>query len=144
MLKGSFAFSFKSRLYAPAARACIIREINHTMGAHGMTIDARHSMLLADVMTYKAGITGNQNPLATSSTTFRPSCIATYPRAARAVNVLMKVTCSLPSCFEWHHVSASHDVSSSVQLSLVEGGGAGHHALRHGEDEGLGAHAGVL
>jgi len=37
-----------------AARATIMREIHRTMGAHGMTIDARHTMLLADLMTYKA------------------------------------------------------------------------------------------
>ena len=41
-----------------AARSCIIREITTTMGAHGMTIDARHSMLLADVMTYKGEVLG--------------------------------------------------------------------------------------
>ncbi len=36
-----------------AARAKIMEEIQTTMGAHGMTIDARHTMLLADCMTYK-------------------------------------------------------------------------------------------
>ena len=41
-----------------AARSCIIKEITTTMGAHGMTIDARHSMLLADVMTYKGEVLG--------------------------------------------------------------------------------------
>ena len=41
-----------------AARSCIIKEITNTMGAHGMTIDARHSMLLADVMTYKGEVLG--------------------------------------------------------------------------------------
>ena len=28
-------------------------EINYTMGSHGMSIDDRHTMLLADCMTYK-------------------------------------------------------------------------------------------
>ena len=37
-----------------AARSTIMREIHRTMGAHGMTIDTRHTMLLADLMTYKA------------------------------------------------------------------------------------------
>ena len=37
-----------------AARRQIIDEIQTTMGSHGMTIDARHTMLLADCMTYKA------------------------------------------------------------------------------------------
>jgi DNA-directed RNA polymerase III subunit RPC1 len=41
-----------------AARACIIEEIDSTMGAHGMSIDNRHSMLLADVMTYKGEVLG--------------------------------------------------------------------------------------
>jgi DNA-directed RNA polymerase III subunit RPC1 len=36
-----------------AARTAIMREIEYTMGSHGMTIDLRHMMLLADVMTYK-------------------------------------------------------------------------------------------
>lgn len=39
-----------------AARYKIMEEIQKTMGAHGMTIDARHTMLLADCMTYKVGI----------------------------------------------------------------------------------------
>ncbi len=37
-----------------AARAVIMQEIQHTMSSHGMTIDARHTMLLADCMTSKA------------------------------------------------------------------------------------------
>ena len=41
-----------------AARACIIKEINDTMKAHGMSVDARHAMLLADVMTYKGEVLG--------------------------------------------------------------------------------------
>lgn len=41
-----------------AARTCIIHEINATMQAHGMSIDVRHSMLLADVMTYKGEVLG--------------------------------------------------------------------------------------
>eukprot|EP00897_Mesotaenium_endlicherianum_P003119 jgi/Mesen1/2835/ME000174S02093 len=45
----------ESTLGIEAARQCIINEITYTMGSHGMTIDARHMMLLADVMTYKGG-----------------------------------------------------------------------------------------
>lgn len=40
-----------------AARTSIYSEINHTMGSHGMSIDPRHVMLLADVMTYKVSST---------------------------------------------------------------------------------------
>lgn len=36
-----------------AARKTIVDEIQTTMKAHGMTIDDRHMMLLADCMTYK-------------------------------------------------------------------------------------------
>ncbi|CAH9098236.1 unnamed protein product [Cuscuta europaea] len=41
-----------------AARGCIIEEINGTMQSHGMTIDLRHMMLLADLMTFKGEILG--------------------------------------------------------------------------------------
>lgn len=37
-----------------AARAKIIGQIDETMASHGMAIDSRHTMLLADCMTYKA------------------------------------------------------------------------------------------
>lgn len=36
-----------------AARRTIIDEIQYTMSSHGMTIDIRHMMLLADLMTFK-------------------------------------------------------------------------------------------
>ncbi|KAH9977877.1 beta and beta-prime subunits of DNA dependent RNA-polymerase [Lactifluus volemus] len=42
-----------------AARRTIINEIQHTMSAHGMSIDPRHVMLLGDVMTYKASFSGH-------------------------------------------------------------------------------------
>ncbi|MCO5579897.1 hypothetical protein L7F22_033762 [Adiantum nelumboides] len=41
-----------------AARKCIIDEIQYTMASHGMSIDIRHMMLLADVMTYKGEVLG--------------------------------------------------------------------------------------
>ncbi|KAI0004922.1 hypothetical protein BJV74DRAFT_313763 [Russula compacta] len=41
-----------------AARRTIINEIQHTMSAHGMSIDPRHVMLLGDVMTYKGEVLG--------------------------------------------------------------------------------------
>lgn len=39
-----------------AARQSIIDEIHDTMRNHGMSIDKRHMMLLADVMTYKVSV----------------------------------------------------------------------------------------
>ncbi|XP_061361835.1 DNA-directed RNA polymerase III subunit 1 [Gastrolobium bilobum] len=41
-----------------AARKCIIEEIKFTMGSHGMSIDIRHMMLLADVMTVRGQVLG--------------------------------------------------------------------------------------
>lgn len=40
-----------------AARTTIIDEIGSVMGNHGMSIDIRHMMLLADVMTYRVSST---------------------------------------------------------------------------------------
>lgn len=41
-----------------AARQTIYDEIQHTMGQHGMDIDPRHVLVLADVMTYKGEVLG--------------------------------------------------------------------------------------
>eukprot|EP00878_Enallax_costatus_P021182 GHUV01022417.1.p1 GENE.GHUV01022417.1~~GHUV01022417.1.p1 ORF type:complete len:456 (+),score=120.95 GHUV01022417.1:512-1879(+) len=41
-----------------AARTKIMEEIKYTMGSHGMSIDDRHTMLLADCMTYKGEVLG--------------------------------------------------------------------------------------
>uniref|UniRef100_A0A0A9Z0I2 DNA-directed RNA polymerase n=1 Tax=Lygus hesperus TaxID=30085 RepID=A0A0A9Z0I2_LYGHE len=41
-----------------AARQSIIHEIDSTMGSHGLTIDVRHSSLLADIMTYQGNVHG--------------------------------------------------------------------------------------
>ena len=41
-----------------AARETIIREIQYTMGSHGMVIDYRHVMLLADCMTSRGEVLG--------------------------------------------------------------------------------------
>jgi DNA-directed RNA polymerase III subunit RPC1 len=41
-----------------AARDCIIEQIQYTMKEHGMTIDVRHIMLLADMMTVRGQVLG--------------------------------------------------------------------------------------
>ena len=41
-----------------AARSTIMSEIQYTMKSHGMSIDTRHVMLLADVMTFKGEVLG--------------------------------------------------------------------------------------
>nr|XP_009858083.1 LOW QUALITY PROTEIN: DNA-directed RNA polymerase III subunit RPC1-like [Ciona intestinalis] len=41
-----------------AARQTIINEVEYTMVSHGMSIDRRHLMLLADLMTYKGEVLG--------------------------------------------------------------------------------------
>lgn len=43
-----------------AARRAIMHEVRYTMGSHGMAIDERHTMLLADCMTYKVSVIGLQ------------------------------------------------------------------------------------
>lgn len=48
----------ESVLGIEAARRSIINEVNSTMGGHGMSIDARHTQLLADTMTYKGEVLG--------------------------------------------------------------------------------------
>jgi len=41
-----------------AARGTIMSEIQYTMTSHGMSVDPRHMMLLADVMSYRGEILG--------------------------------------------------------------------------------------
>ena len=41
-----------------AARTTIINEIQYTMESHGMSIDSRHTMCLADLMTVKGDVLG--------------------------------------------------------------------------------------
>lgn len=48
----------KDVLGIEAARSSVFREIDYTMASHGMSIDPRHVMLLADVMTYKGEVLG--------------------------------------------------------------------------------------
>uniref|UniRef100_A0A671NQ26 DNA-directed RNA polymerase n=1 Tax=Sinocyclocheilus anshuiensis TaxID=1608454 RepID=A0A671NQ26_9TELE len=48
----------KKTLGIEAARSTIINEIQYTMVNHGMSIDRRHVMLLADLMSYKGEILG--------------------------------------------------------------------------------------
>ena len=48
----------QSYLGIESARTSIFREIDYTMRSHGMSIDPRHVMLLADVMSYKGEVLG--------------------------------------------------------------------------------------
>ena len=41
-----------------AARQSIIDQIDHTMKSHGLAVDARHTMLLGDIMTFKGEVLG--------------------------------------------------------------------------------------
>lgn len=57
-IKGTRAFSnntfaMEKTLGIEAARTTIMNEVNYTMSSHGMSIDIRHVMLLADLMTFK-------------------------------------------------------------------------------------------
>ena len=51
-------FEAQNVLGIEAARSTIISQIQDTMSKHGMTIDTRHVMLLADIMTYKGDVLG--------------------------------------------------------------------------------------
>jgi len=56
--KSNHVIEAEQTLGIEAARKCIIDEIQYTMASHGMAIDIRHMMLLADVMTYKGEVLG--------------------------------------------------------------------------------------
>lgn len=51
--KSNHVIEIEQTLGIEAARQSIIDEIQFIMKNHGMTIDIRHMMLLADVMTFK-------------------------------------------------------------------------------------------
>lgn len=51
--KSNHIIEIEKTLGIEAARKCIIDEIRRTMESHGMSIDLRHMMLLADLMTFK-------------------------------------------------------------------------------------------
>ncbi|KAA0724836.1 DNA-directed RNA polymerase III subunit RPC1 [Triplophysa tibetana] len=51
-------YEVEKTLGIEAARSTIINEIQYTMVNHGMSIDRRHVMLLADLMSYKGEILG--------------------------------------------------------------------------------------
>lgn len=56
--KSNHVLEMQTTLGIEAARQTIVHEILHTMSSHGMTIDARHVMLLADLMSFKGEILG--------------------------------------------------------------------------------------
>lgn len=56
--KTNHVMEVQSTLGIEAARSTIMYEIQYTMSSHGMSIDARHTMLLADCMTYKGEVLG--------------------------------------------------------------------------------------
>ncbi|XP_055835771.1 DNA-directed RNA polymerase III subunit 1-like [Solanum dulcamara] len=56
--KSNHIMEVQQTLGIEASRVSIIDEINYTMSSHGMTIDLRHMMLLADLMTYKGEVLG--------------------------------------------------------------------------------------
>lgn len=56
--KSNHIMEVENVLGIEAARQTIIEQIQYTMGQHGMTIDHRHVMLLADIMTFKGEVLG--------------------------------------------------------------------------------------
>jgi hypothetical protein len=87
-----------------AARHAIMHEIRETMSAHGMAIDERHTMLLADCMTYKVG----------------------RARRRAVLEVVWVWPCVRRTCVH-AHVSAAHD-AAGLQL-----GGAHKHTRLLGQ-----------
>ncbi|XP_033120133.1 DNA-directed RNA polymerase III subunit RPC1-like [Anneissia japonica] len=51
-------YEVEKTLGIEAARRCIMDEVQYTMVSHGMSIDCRHVMLLADLMTYRGEVLG--------------------------------------------------------------------------------------
>ncbi|XP_071952923.1 DNA-directed RNA polymerase III subunit RPC1-like [Antedon mediterranea] len=51
-------YEMEKTLGIEAARTCIMNEVQYTMVSHGMSIDYRHVMLLADLMTYRGEVLG--------------------------------------------------------------------------------------
>ncbi|GLJ45066.1 hypothetical protein SUGI_0948710 [Cryptomeria japonica] len=56
--KSNHVIEIEQTLGIEAARSVIIEQIEYTMKSHGMSIDIRHMMLLADVMTFKGEVLG--------------------------------------------------------------------------------------
>ncbi|KJE94482.1 polymerase III polypeptide A [Capsaspora owczarzaki ATCC 30864] len=56
--KSNHIMEMKDSLGIEAARSTIMNEIQYTMQSHGMSIDTRHLMLLADLMTSKGDVLG--------------------------------------------------------------------------------------
>lgn len=56
--KSNHIIEIQQTLGIEAARWCIIEEIQFIMSNHGMSIDIRHMMLLADLMTFRGEVLG--------------------------------------------------------------------------------------
>lgn len=56
--KSNHIIGIQQTLGIEAARRCIIEEIQFIMSNHGMSIDIRHMMLLADLMTFRGEVLG--------------------------------------------------------------------------------------
>ncbi|KAF8010667.1 hypothetical protein BT93_J1346 [Corymbia citriodora subsp. variegata] len=56
--KSNHVIEIQQTLGIEAARGCIIEEIQFIMSNHGMSIDIRHMMLLADLMTFRGEVLG--------------------------------------------------------------------------------------
>ena len=98
-----------------AARAKIMEEIQTTMGSHGMTIDARHTMLLADCMTYKVRGTPT-SPCFTMTIVQAPFCVAQPQKITGDIQITMGLA--------WHNLRQCGGHRAARRLLGVQGGGA--------------------
>ncbi|PON73293.1 RNA polymerase Rpb1, domain [Trema orientale] len=64
------------------ARTCIINEIDSTLKCHGLNVDKRHLMLLADVMTYRGEVVGIKNVIGLQKMNKSPLALASSEATA--------------------------------------------------------------
>lgn len=85
-----------------AARSTIINEIQYTMVNHGMSIDRRHVMLLADLMSYKV----RADPAPNSQFASFVSHVGFYFSAVEQFVILVNIFLSIriERLYSFHHL----------------------------------------
>ena len=129
--KSNHIMEVEKTLGIEAARSTIMHEIKYTMGNHGMSIDTRHVMLLADLMSCKVcGRAGRRGEGRGGEGREGRGGGGGEGKGAgqRAVS-----RCCLTYACPGHR----------TRMRAL-GRDSGHHAIRHCQDEGLGADAGVV
>ena len=147
-----------------AARSVTMYQIKEVMDAYSMTIDVRHTMLLADCMTSKVGRPGSSanephpsppHPTPTHPTSPhltspwpppplpRGRCPGSAPGSQLHLHLFFAFTHSGPGDAGWH-ANGTGDEHALTCCTTSAGRGAGNHQVWHCQDEGLSAYAGLL